>query len=312
VAPSRAPNVSGAGVFAVQPLLSIVIATYNCEAHVRACLASLDQERSLIELEVIVVDNASTDRTAETVRNFPWVKLMVLPNNAGFSHACNVGYEAAKGRHVLMLNPDTVVPPGGVARTVEEFENRPEVGMLGVKLVQLDGTLDHACKRGFPSPLGALSHFVGLNRFVRAGKFGDYVAAHTGDDETTYIDAINGAFMLLRREAVEQVGLLDENYWLYMEDLDWCFRFWQSGWKILYWPQVEILHVKGGSSGKRRSWKTNVAFHRGMWRFYAKFYRSRSSALTNAVVFAGIHGKLGLSGVRSYVWRIVATAVSRG
>ena len=122
--------------------------------------------------------------------------------------------------------------------------------MVGVKLVTETGELDHACKRSFPTPLSALAHFTGVGRGEGAGgALSQYRATHLGDDEPGEVDAVNGAFMLCRAEAVREVGLLDEGYWLYMEDLDWCHRFWDAGWKVFYEPAGVALHVKGGSSG---------------------------------------------------------------
>ena len=145
--------------------------------------------------------------------------------------------------------------------------------MVGVKLVTESGELDHACKRSFPTPLGALAHFTGIGRARgrRAARSASTGRPHLGDDEPGEVDAVNGAFMLCRAEAVREVGLLDEGYWLYMEDLDWCHRFWDAGWKVFYEPAGTALHVKGGSSAARRAPRQEIAFHRGMGRFYRRF-----------------------------------------
>lgn len=294
------------------PRLSVIVVSYNCLTHLRACLDSLAGQRQALPLEVIVVDNASADGTPAAVRaDYPWVKVIASPDNRGFSWACNRGTERATGQYLLYLNPDTVARGDALAAAVDELESRGEVGMLGVKLRTADGTLDHACKRGFPTPLSTLYYFLGLaRRYPTSPKYAQYTAGHVGEDEISPVDAVNGAFMLVRREALEQVGGLDEDYWLYMEDLDWCYRFWQAGWQVLYWPKVEVTHLKGGSSGKHRSWKTNHAFHRGMWLFYAKHYRATRSPLVTAAVFAGVWGKLAVSAARSAAAR--AAVARRG
>ncbi len=277
--------------------LTVVIVTYECRDHVTACLASLAADAEEHGYEVIVVDNASTDGTAEAVRRcFPWAQLIEAGANSGFSVANNIALRWARGEHVLLLNPDTVVPRGALAEAIAALDARPDVGMLGVKLVQETGELDHACKRGFPTPLSSLGYFTRI-----APKA--YTAGHVGADETSYVDAVNGAFMLVRREALEDVGPLDEGFWLYMEDLDWCYRFWQAGWKILYWPGVAVTHVKGGSAGSLRSWKANRAFHGGMWTFYAKHYRARYGPGVALVVRLAIWGKLLVSAARSAIGR---------
>ena len=289
---------------AARPRLSVIVVSYRCAELLDDCLRSLERRQDLA-MEVIVVDNASGDGTVERVRErHPWVVLKPLDENTGFAVANNIGLRLATGDHLLLLNPDTVVPPGALAACVDELDRRPEVGMLGCRLVTPDGTLDHACKRGFPTPSAAMWHFTGMSR-RRPGspRFAAYTAGHVGEHESAPVDAVNGAFMLARRAAVEDVGLLDERFWMYGEDLDWCRRFWQHGWAVLYWPGVTVLHVKGGSSSRVRGWRTNRAFHAAMWRFYAKHERRSSPALVNGAVGAAILAKLLVSAARSGIMR---------
>jgi GT2 family glycosyltransferase len=288
--------------------VSIIIVSYDCCELLVGCLSSLEEDVLHHGYEVIVVDNGSHDGTVETIaERFPWVEVVAIGKNVGFSRANNLALERASGRHLLLLNPDTVVPKGALDAALHALDAHADVGMLGVRLVQPSGELDHACKRGFPTPAGALYYFLGLGR-RRRSRFGQYTAAHVADDQVAFVDAINGAFMLVRREAIAAVGLLDEHYWLYMEDLDWCYRFWQSGWKILYWPGATVTHLKGGSSGGRRKWKANYAFHRGMWLFYRKHYAPSRPTVLNSVVFIAIWLKLGVSAARSVVGRTLALA----
>lgn len=168
--------------------------------------------------------------------------------------------------------------------------------MVGCKLVTEDGSLDHACKRSFPTPLAALAHFTGLGRKRGASpSLSQYRASHLGDDEAGEVDAVNGAYMLVRPQALAEVGPLDEGYWLYMEDLDWCRRFWDAGWKVFYEPSGFALHIKGGSSPKRRRFKQEVAFHRGMGRFYRRFQAADNPGLVNLAIYTGIGLKLAVS-----------------
>jgi N-acetylglucosaminyl-diphospho-decaprenol L-rhamnosyltransferase len=172
--------------------------------------------------------------------------------------------------------------------------------------VRADGSFDHAAKRAFPTPLGALAHFTGLGRRGGAGtRLSQYRATDLSEHGRGEVDAVNGAFMLVRREALEQVGLLDETYWLYMEDLDWCYRFKAHGWRVWYEGAVTFVHLKGGSSvvgGGHRPLRLNLAFHRGMGRFYRKFYAGRRPAL-DALVYAAIGLKLVVAAARSAVAR---------
>jgi N-acetylglucosaminyl-diphospho-decaprenol L-rhamnosyltransferase len=254
---------------------------------------------------VHVVDNASTDGTAAMIREeFPWVHLIELDWNAGFCIGNNVAVRDATAPYVLLLNPDTEVHPGALDHMLEFMEAHPHVGMSSCRLEQPDGTFDHASKRAFPSPLGALAEFVGVGRDAQPGtllgRLADYRAHDLGEHESGEVDAVNGAFMLCRRTAIDEVGLLDQAYWLYMEDLDWCYRFKQHGWKVWYDGRVTVMHVKGGTTKvkRHRGLRHNLAFHRGMGRFYRKFYAGDNPALDLAVYLA-LGAKFAVSFARS-------------
>src|SRR3712207_1245278 len=257
-------------------------------------------------MRVQLVDNASTDGTPEMVREaFPEVVLHALDWNSGFCVANNIVLRETKAEQVLVLNPDTEVYAGVLDHMVRLMRERPDIGMSTCRLEQPDGTLDHAAKRSFPTPLGALAHFVGIGRRERAPKWlQQYRAPELDERASGEVDAVNGAFMLVRQEALRDVGLLDEGYWLYMDDLDWCFRFHQKGWKVWYEGTVTALHIKGGATKKKRhlGLRHNVAFHRSMGRFYRKFYAGRNPAL-DAAIYVAILGKLGISVTRSAIAR---------
>ncbi|HEU4737706.1 MAG TPA: glycosyltransferase family 2 protein [Solirubrobacterales bacterium] len=286
--------------------LEIVVVSHGAEALLRRCLRSLEEHPiSEGEMRVTVVDSGSPDGTPDMVeREFPWVRLR-REENIGFSAANNLVLREDEAEAVLLLNPDTEVYAGTLDAGLARLRSDSEIGMVGVKLVTETGELDHACKRSFPTPLSALAHFTGIGRGEGAGEaLGQYRATHLGDDEPGEVDAVNGAFMLCRAEAVREVGLLDEGYWLYMEDLDWCHRFWDAGWKVFYEPAGVALHVKGGSSASRRAPKQEIAFHRGMGRFYRRFDAPEHNPLLNAAVYAGIGAKLAVS--------LAITACKRG
>jgi GT2 family glycosyltransferase len=279
------------------PELEVVIVSHGAEALLRRCLRSLREHPPATDaIEVTVVDSGSPDGTADMVeREFGEVRLL-RRGNIGFSAANNLVLRESEAAAVLLLNPDTEVYAGTLDAALARLRADPRIGMVGCKLVLESGELDHACKRSFPTPLGALAHFTGVGRAEDAsGALSQYRATHLGDDEPGEIDAVNGAFMLCRAAAVEGVGLLDEGYWLYMEDLDWCRRFWDAGWKVFYEPAALALHVKGASSGARRRPRQEIAFHRGMARFYRRFDAPEHNPLLNAAVYAGIAAKLGAS-----------------
>jgi N-acetylglucosaminyl-diphospho-decaprenol L-rhamnosyltransferase len=269
--------------------LEVVVVSHGAEALLRRCLRSLEAHPiSAGEMRVTVVDSGSPDGTPDMVADeFPRVRLL-RRGNIGFSAANNLVLPQTHAAAVLLLNPDTEIYAGTLDAALARLRSDARIGMVGVKLVTESGELDHACKRSFPTPLSALAHFTGLGG-------SQYRAAHLGEDEPGEVDAVNGAFMLCRTAAVQQVGLLDEGYWLYMEDLDWCHRFWDAGWKVFYEPAGEALHVKGGSSAWRRAPRQEIAFHRGMGRFYRRFDAPRHNPLLNAAVYAGIGAKLAVS-----------------
>jgi N-acetylglucosaminyl-diphospho-decaprenol L-rhamnosyltransferase len=278
------------------PDLEVVIVGHGAEALLRRCLRSLAEHPAGGETRVTVVDSGSPDGTPDMVaREFPGVRLL-RHANIGFSAANNLVLRESEAAAVLLLNPDTEVYAGTLDAALARLRSDSRIGMVGVKLVTESGELDHACKRSFPTPLSALAHFTGIGRGDgAAASLSQYRATHLGDDEPGEIDAVNGAFMLCRAEAVREVGLLDEGYWLYMEDLDWCRRFWDAGRKVFYEPAGVALHVKGASSAARRAPKQEIAFHRGMGRFYRRFDAPGRNPLLNAAVYAGIGAKLAVS-----------------
>jgi GT2 family glycosyltransferase len=276
--------------------LDTVVVSHGAEGLVRNCLRSLREHPPRGGVQVTVVDSGSPDATPDMVeREFPEVRL-IRQANIGFSAANNLVLRESRAEAVLLLNPDTEVHAGTLDAALARLWSEPQIGMVGVKLVKPSGELDHACKRSFPTPLSALAHFSGIGRSEgTSAALSQYRATQLGDDEPGEVDAVNGAFMLCRTEAVREVGLLDEGYWLYMEDLDWCHRFWDAGWKVFYEPAGVALHVKGGSSASRRAPKQEIAFHRGMGRFYRRFDAPHRTPLQNAAVYTGIGAKLGVS-----------------
>ena len=283
-----------------------MIVSYRCERLLRDCLRSLREHPPSRPLTISVVDNDSGDGTAEMVaREFPHVRLRVCDRNLGFAAANNVAIRETGAPYVLVLNPDTRVGDGAIDGMLELMDTHPEVGISGPRLVLEDGTFDHASRRSFPTPISALGHFTGLGRRAERGPLARYRAPHV---EAGPVEAVNGAFMLIRRAALDQVGLFDEGYWMYMEDLDLCYRLAGAGWTTWYEPVVAVVHVKGGTTGPDRALRLNAAFHYGMYRFYRKHYAAQRSPLLNLAVYCGIAVKLALSALRSSAHRMLRRA----
>jgi N-acetylglucosaminyl-diphospho-decaprenol L-rhamnosyltransferase len=284
------------------PSLDVAVVAYRSRDMLRECLASL-QAHAPLKTRVVVVDNDSRDGTLEMVRlEFPDVDLVPAEENLGFAAATNVAIRRGTAPYVLALNPDTRVHAGTLDRLVDLMEEKPEVGICGCRLELENGRLDHAARRAFPTPVSALAHFSGIGKRVRSGPLAAYRAPEV---EEGPVDAVNGAFMLMRRGALDQVGLFDEGFWMYMEDLDLCYRFAEAGWVTWYEPSVAITHIKAGTSGRRRGPRINYAFHYGMYRFYKKHYAPKRSLAMNGAVYLGVAGKFVVSLVRNEVGRVV-------
>jgi GT2 family glycosyltransferase len=283
--------------------LDVVIVSYQRADLLRDCLDSLRSYppagRGMI---VRVIENAERNGTADLVeREYRDVTLTVAERNLGFSAASNLAIRESAGEYVLVLNPDTQVTEGAIDRLIAVLDANPEVGICGPRLERPNGSFDHAARRSFPTPASALGHFTGVGRHMESGPLAAYRAPEV---DSGPVDAINGACMLVRRAALDQVGGFDEGYWMYMEDLDLCYRFAEAGWATWYEPSALVIHLKGGTVGPIRSPRLDYAFHRGMARFYRKHYAPERPAIVNGVIYAGIGAKLAVSQARSAVRRL--------
>jgi N-acetylglucosaminyl-diphospho-decaprenol L-rhamnosyltransferase len=268
-------------------VLEVVIVSYRCGPMLRQCLQSLREHSPARRLRINVVDNASGDGTADVVRReFPDVRLIALDKNVGFSAANNLVLRETTAEYVLVLNPDTRLCGGTLDTLLHLMDANLRIGIAGCRLVQEDGTFDHAARRSFPTPASALGHFLRVGRSEHApASLSAYRAPDVGEGP---VDAVNGAFMLMRRAMLDEIGLFDEGYWMYMEDLDLCYRAARAGWVTWYKPSVEAVHIKAGTSGHHRRLRLNYAFHYGMYRYYRRHLAAERSAPFNALVYVGI------------------------
>ncbi len=279
--------------------LGIVIVNYNTRDDLARCLDSIAASNGRYAYAVVVVDNGSQDGSAELVRSgYPWARLIVSERNGGYAYANNLGlrllgYGTGNGttelpRYALLLNPDTILPPDALDAMLAYLDAHPEAGVAGPRLVRRDGSLDRACRRGFPTPSVSFYHITGLSKlFPHSPRFGRYNMTYLDEHVETEVDAVVGAFMLMRSEALEQAGLLDESFFMYGEDLDLCYRIKQRGWQVRYVPQVTVLHVKGASS-RKNSLQATMAFYDAMKIFHDKHYRSGSFFMVNWAVDLGV------------------------
>lgn len=228
--------------------LSVVIATWNCKKYVEECLHSFRQHVR-ISSEVIVVDNASTDGTAEMIaQQFPEVRLIRSADNVGFARANNIGILASNSRYLALINPDVKLLAGCVERALAAIEAEPSVGMLGPGMIGRDGSVHRSGMR-FPTLWNLLCDALALHRvFGRRPIFGGHLMADFNWDSSRDVDVLSGWFWLIRRDALREVGLLDEQFFMYGEDLDWCKRFRDAGWRVVFEPKAAAIHYGGGSS----------------------------------------------------------------
>ncbi len=282
-----------------KPKLSIILLNFNGWNWVEQCLHSfhhLDEwkENGPQDIEVILIDNASQhDQTAQFVTRYPWLRVKRLSHNGGFSAGNNVGIQMAKSPFVMLLNTDTeFLPQTSLLSLLENFTD-DRVAVVTPKIVLSNGQLDHACHRGFPTPWNAASYYGGLARlFPRWKLTAGYLQSWKDIQSKHEVDACSGAAMIVRVAAIDQVGMLDEDFFMYAEDIDWCYRFAQAGWKTLYDPKVTIRHHKYKSGQGQVDWqikaKTITAFFDTMKQFMNKHYHSKYPRVVLFVSFVMI------------------------
>ena len=292
----------------IAPLVSIIIVNYNVRDFLHHALVSLQKAMKGIRGEIIVVDNASDDGSIEMVRRrFPKVQLIVSKVNLGFAKANNVGLKRARGKFLLLINPDTLVQEDTLRVMVNFFQENLDVGLAGCKVLNPDGTFQLACRRSFPRPWVAFSKMIGLSSlFPNSRLLGRYNLTYLSPDETYELDAVSGSFMMVRREAYEQVGGLDEEFFMYGEDLDWCYRIQQAGWKNYYVHSTQIIHYKGEST-KRSNLDEIRTFYQAMHLFVQKHFSS--SKLFAFLIRAAISVSSRLAMIKAFLRPLAVAAV---
>ena len=258
--------------------LTIVIVSYNVRTFVAQCLDSVQKASEGIDgVEVFVVDNASSDDTVDYIGTYyPWVHLIANDDNLGFSRANNIAIRQAEGEYVLLLNPDTIVAEPTLRECVSFMDAHPQAGGLGVRMHNADGTLAPESRRAIPSPWVSCLKMLGFTK--------RYYMSHLSWDEPGRIEVVSGAFFMLRRQALDQVGLLDEDFFMYGEDIDLSYRLLKGGWENWYHPS-DIVHFKGESTQKS-SFRYVHVFYQAMLIFFRKHYGHQSFLFTVPVKLA--------------------------
>jgi len=266
--------------------LSITICSWNTIDDTRACLQSLREAKDESNFEVIVVDNNSEDGSPDMIASeFPEFTLLAQSTNLGFTGGHNLALQHAKGKHKALLNSDTVVHPGAIKALAEFMESNPDAGIVGPKLLNPDGSLQYSCRK-FPNPVAAAFRNTILGRLFPKNKYTrDYLMQDWTHEEPREVDWVSGAALFIRGDCLAKIGPLDNTLFMFCEDVDWCKRAWQAGFKVKYFPQAVITHAIGRSTDKAPN-RMIARFHRSMFRYYKKHNVKESPVIARPFLLA--------------------------
>jgi GT2 family glycosyltransferase len=275
-----------------QPDLSIVIVSWNVRDLLHACLRALERDRRTVDMEVIVVDGGSGDGSANMVsQTFHWVDLIALDENVGFPRGNNIGLARADGRYVMLLNPDAETLPGALGRMVRFMDEHPDVGAVGPQLLNPDHSVQSS-RRRFPTLRTAFVESTWLQPYAPAQALRHYYALDLPDNATADVDWVVGAALAVRGEVLSEVGNLDEGYFMYSEELDWCRRIKDAGWRVIYYPAAQIVHHVGKSSEQAVTAR-HIHFQRAKLRYFRKYHGVAAASLLRLFLLA------------SYAWQLL-------
>lgn len=287
--------------------VTIIIVSYNTAHLLPQCLDSIKNQSYKGKIQTVVIDTGYDDTEKIVRKSYPGVDYIPYPQNDGFGKANNLGMKKYYNQtdYFLILNPDTKLAKGNIEKMEFYLEKHPKVSVVSSKLILPDGTFDRGCKRGFPTPWKSMGRFLFLDRlFPKSKLFGGYNLTYLDENGIHEVDSVKGAYMLIRKKALEEVGLFDEAYFMYGEDLDLCYRFKQKGWKVVYNSESYCIHYQGVSSGIKKgshhltkaSKETRIrairAFHEAMHIFYHKHFRNRYPSLVNRLVMLTVNIKM--------------------
>ncbi|HSM54690.1 MAG TPA: glycosyltransferase family 2 protein [Candidatus Sulfomarinibacteraceae bacterium] len=277
--------------------LSIIIVSWNVRQLLRHCLQSIAANRGDLRLQVIVVDSASADGTPDMVREqFSWVHLIACEDNVGFPRGNNIGLKEARGRYILLLNPDTRVLGNALTAMTHYLQAHPAVGVVGPQLLYADGEIQSS-RRRFPTLLTAFFESTWLEPWAPRSVLNYYRVGELGADFIQDVDWVMGAALMTRQEIVQQVGPLDEAYFMYSEELDWCRRIRQAGWRVVYLPSAQVIHYEGKSSEQAVTAR-HINFQRAKLRYYRKYHGRLICTLLRLYLLLNYIWQLGLEAVK--------------
>ena len=287
----------------MRPDLSICIVTHNAKSLLEECLESIYANTHSIAFEIVLVDNDSRDGTSGMVSaRFPHVRQIINDQNVGFIKANNQALKASNGRYVLWLNNDTVVMPGALDRLVVFMDAHPEAGICGPKVLNPDRTMQYQCRRGESRPWAVISYFLGLSKlFPKKKFFSQYLMTYKDENKSYPVAGVSGSCMLIRDEVIHQIGYLDERFFAYQEDADYCFQARQAGWLVYYVPDAEIIHYGGKGGSKIHPYRSVFEWHRSYYLYYKKNLAKDYCFLFNFLYYLGMLFKLGFAMLKQFL-----------
>jgi GT2 family glycosyltransferase len=288
-----------------EPVLSVCIVNLKARDYLRDCLDSIYQSPPGVAFEIIVVDNASGDGSVEMLREcYPQVAVIENDRNLGYTAPMNQALKAAQGRYCIQLNPDTLVLPGAFDVLYDYMQQHPEVGICTPKVLNRDRTLQKQCRRSAAGPWDTLTYFTGLSRlFPRSKFFAGYLMTYRDENEIHEAEAVSGSCMFIRRAVLDQIGLLDELFFAYQEDADFCYRARQAGWKIVYHPGAQIVHYGGEGGSGVQVYRSVYEWHRSYYNYYRKNLAQKTFFLVNGLFYGLMGLKLAFAMLQTFFRR---------
>jgi len=292
-------------------LLTVQIVNWNAREPLRAALRSILSHPPRFPYEIVVLDNASSDGSVQMLeKEFPEVRLLVSEQNLGFSRGHNLAARAAQGKYLFILNPDTEVIPPALELLVDYAEQHPEVAIIGPKILNPDGSLQYSCRR-FPNPTAALFRNTPLGKLFPNNPYTrEYLMTDWDHNSIREVDWVSGAALFIRRAVYEQLSGFDERFFMYCEDTDLCYRAWQAGYMVVYYPEPKIVHAIGRSTDLVAN-KMIITFHKSMYLFYKKHYARRTFLLLRPLVPVGLALRASLFLLKNY-WDALRRWLGRG
>lgn len=275
--------------------ISITIVSYNTKNVLEGCIKSLISSLSSgIEYEIFVVDNGSTDGSSKFVKeNFPQIHLISNEENVGYTKAMNMGLKKANGDFLVQLNPDTLIQPDTFTKLIYFMRENQDVGICTPKVLNKDGSLQKQCRRSFAHPWDVITYFLGLDRiFPKSKLFGRYLFTFLDEEEVADVDAVSGSCMIIRKDVIDDIGFLDEQFFAYQEDADFCFRAKNEGWRVMYYPKASIIHYGGEGGSKNRPYYSSYIWHNSYYLYYRKNIANQHFFLVNWFMYLAMASKM--------------------